>query len=160
MAKFRKKPVVVEAWPVIELIRLATHNWYGLPESVRDAYENAGKSGRGVGGWVFCPGCIYVPTLEGNMKAERDDWIICGTEGEFYPCKPAAFAATFVEAETPIDDQAETIERLIADGALEQPKLDHRYRLWLLSHGEPVWSTADKLDDEGAVPLYVLTRPS
>lgn len=35
------------------------------------------------------------PTLEGNMLASKGDWIIRGVQGEFYPCKPDIFAATY-----------------------------------------------------------------
>lgn len=34
---------------------------------------------------------LYIQTLEGRMKANPGDWIIRGTEGEFYPCKPSVF---------------------------------------------------------------------
>jgi hypothetical protein len=97
MAKFRKKPVVIEAWPVADLNRWAGNEWQQLPVSVREAYEK--------GGWVF--GVyekerrgIYVPTLEGSLFAAPDDWIIRGVKGEFYPCKPDIFAATY-EAVSP-----------------------------------------------------------
>ena len=39
-----------------------------------------------------------IETLEGQMKAVAGDWIIRGVEGEFYPCKPAIFAATYEPA--------------------------------------------------------------
>ena len=39
-----------------------------------------------------------IETLEGIMLARVGDWIIKGVAGEFYPCKPAIFAATY-EAE-------------------------------------------------------------
>lgn len=32
-----------------------------------------------------------IKTLEGTMTANYGDWIICGTEGELYPCKPSVF---------------------------------------------------------------------
>ena len=35
--------------------------------------------------------CIVIPTLEGEMKAHVGDWIILGTKGELYPCKPDIF---------------------------------------------------------------------
>lgn len=38
---------------------------------------------------------IYVPTLEGNLFAAPDDWIIRGVQGEFYPIKPGIFEATY-----------------------------------------------------------------
>lgn len=128
---YRKKPVVVEAWPVRELNRLAAHDWYGLPKVIQDDYES--KHPQGQGAWVFgalvetfscpcgaehgpkppgshCSQCgkklvvssrrgIFVPTLEGNLFADPDDWIIRGVKGEFYPCKPDIFAATYEKVE-------------------------------------------------------------
>lgn len=34
---------------------------------------------------------IRIETLEGIMVASIGDWIIKGTKGEFYPCKPDIF---------------------------------------------------------------------
>lgn len=34
---------------------------------------------------------INIQTLEGVMRASEGDWIIKGTVGEFYPCKPGVF---------------------------------------------------------------------
>ena len=36
-------------------------------------------------------------TLEGYMKASFGDYIIKGVKGEFYPCKPDIFQATYEE---------------------------------------------------------------
>jgi len=49
--EFRKKPVVIEAWPVRELNRCAQHDWYALPQCIRDDYES--KHPKGQGAWVF-----------------------------------------------------------------------------------------------------------
>jgi hypothetical protein len=38
---------------------------------------------------------FYVDTLEGRMTANRGDWLVLGTRGEFYPVKPEPFADTF-----------------------------------------------------------------
>jgi hypothetical protein len=38
---------------------------------------------------------IRIKTLEGTMMADLGDWIICGVQGEFYPCKPDIFEATY-----------------------------------------------------------------
>lgn len=55
--KFRKKPVIIEAYQTkVEII---------------------------------------IPTLEGNMKASKGDWIITGINGEQYPCKPDIFEKTY-----------------------------------------------------------------
>jgi hypothetical protein len=38
---------------------------------------------------------VIISTLEGNMAADPGDWIIKGVKGEFYPCKPDIFDATY-----------------------------------------------------------------
>ena len=40
---------------------------------------------------------VEIPTLEGTMRCDSGDWIICGVKGEFYPCKPDIFEATYEE---------------------------------------------------------------
>lgn len=40
---------------------------------------------------------LEIATLEGVMRAEPRDWVIKGVQGEFYPCKPDIFHATYVE---------------------------------------------------------------
>lgn len=85
--KYRKKPVVIQAWRTRDIIRDAAGDWKNLPERIRQMYDD---------GWVvFAPEAIYIKTLEGDMRAELDDWIICGVKGELYPCKPDIFAATY-----------------------------------------------------------------
>lgn len=77
--KFRKKPVVIEAVQFV---------------------GNFGEIEEFVGGDAeWREGELIVATLEGAMHASRGDWIVRGTEGEFYPVKPAAFAATFEAVE-------------------------------------------------------------
>lgn len=85
--KYRKKPVVVDAWRAGRLIQAAKYNWAHLPTVIAEAYDN--------GEVVFGTQALGIKTLEGEMRAEFDDWVIRGTEGELYPCKPAAFDATF-----------------------------------------------------------------
>lgn len=38
---------------------------------------------------------IVIPTLEGNMKAYAGDYIVCGVDGEFYPCRQDIFLKTY-----------------------------------------------------------------
>ena len=85
--KFRKKPVVVEAFqlPAEHDDADAFMRWAG---SV--GFENY-TSER--------DGSIAIDTLEGTMLASAGDWIIRGVKGEFYPCKPDIFAATYEPAE-------------------------------------------------------------
>lgn len=85
--KFRKKPVVIEAWPVNELLLHASDNWKALPESIRSAYEE--------GLVLFARASVEIRTLEGTMTGGIDDWIIKGVKGELYPCKPDIFDATY-----------------------------------------------------------------
>lgn len=40
----------------------------------------------------------YIITLEGDMEFRPGDWIIKGVKGEFYPCKPDIFTATYEPA--------------------------------------------------------------
>jgi hypothetical protein len=40
-------------------------------------------------------GALVIKTLEGNMLADKGDWIIKGVKGEFYLCKPDIFEATY-----------------------------------------------------------------
>ena len=42
---------------------------------------------------------ILIDTLEGVMKAKVGDYIIKGVHGEFYPCKPDIFEATYEPVE-------------------------------------------------------------
>lgn len=77
MAKFRKKPVVVEA------VQFTLHTMDQVEEFV------GGDLGEDKGGNTV------IATLEGAMKCSLNDWIIKGVKGEFYPCKPDIFAATY-----------------------------------------------------------------
>jgi hypothetical protein len=91
--KFRKKPVEVEAWTVKELNHLSATDFWKLPQPIINLYYEATL----VFGVLRDDGTrgIFVPTLEGAMFAAADDWIIKGVKGEFYPCKPDIFAATY-----------------------------------------------------------------
>ena len=83
--KFRKKPVVIEAWQ-------NTHTPRRMPLWLDDAFGTAKVHFAG-------GGCIDIYTLEGTMRADLHDWIICGVKGELYPCKPDIFEATYEVAE-------------------------------------------------------------
>lgn len=38
---------------------------------------------------------VIIHTLEGDLKANKGDYIITGADGEKYPCKPDIFAKTY-----------------------------------------------------------------
>lgn len=92
MARYRKKPVVVKAWPVNNLNYMAQHDFGGLPSSIQRAYD---KGDLIFSIWDGGSRGINVRTLEGIMYAGPDDWIIRGVQGELYPCKPDIFEATY-----------------------------------------------------------------
>lgn len=89
--KYRKRPVVIDAFLCKDLIRAASTSWKDLPECIARAYD--------VGGIVFCPHYITIKTLEGNMRADESDMVILGVKGELYPRKMDIFEATYEKAE-------------------------------------------------------------
>jgi hypothetical protein len=76
MTKYKKKPVVIEA------IRFIGSNY----EEIREF----------IGQNTLCSDLsIVISTLEGDMVAQKGDYIIKGVQGEFYPCKPDIFEETY-----------------------------------------------------------------
>ncbi len=94
MSKFRKKPVVIEAYQFLSETSEATTaypSWFiaALRDEVIKCID---------GDW-------YVQTLENGKLAPQHlitekDWIIQGVQGELYPCKPDIFEATYEPVET------------------------------------------------------------
>lgn len=80
--KYRKKPVVIEAF---RLGYDSEPEWFkedGMPYV--GVEDDDGKLSH-----------ILIDTLEGTMSAKRGDYIIKGVQGEVYPCKPDIFEATY-----------------------------------------------------------------
>jgi len=97
--KYRKKPVVIEA------VKLGWDTWNEVCDFVPIP--------------VFGKGCylddktlevlpesqtsytigLRINTPEGQMIARQGDYIIKGVKGEYYPCKPDIFEATYEEVE-------------------------------------------------------------
>lgn len=92
MGKYRKKPVVIEAWQVVGILNSAEKDWKSLPPCISEAYER--------GEVLFLPEMVQIKTLEGWMDGRRDAdaWIIKGVKGELYPCKGDIFEATYETA--------------------------------------------------------------
>ena len=80
MTKYRKKPVVIDS------IQWNGDNWNALVEFGCPCAQNKDDN-------------ILIPTLEGVMTANLGDYIIKGVQGEFYPCKPDIFEATYERVE-------------------------------------------------------------
>lgn len=84
MPKFRKKPVVIEAVQWTGDNREEMEKF--IPNTIL-AKKNAEEE-------------LAIGTLEGVMTASKNDWIIKGIHGEYYPCKPDIFEKTY----EPVDD--------------------------------------------------------
>lgn len=100
--KFRKKPVVIEAyqWKESDALNLRGKGWPNwLVAATRCAEDGADQ----IVTQSF-EGYATIKTLEGEMRADIGDWIIRGINGELYPCKPDIFAATYEPADAPVID--------------------------------------------------------
>lgn len=84
--KYRKKPVVIDAWPW-ELWPINGH-WYPVDSDTNPPCSQCGNP------WQDHR---TVPTLEGFHSACPGDFLICGVQGEYYPCKPEIFEQTYEE---------------------------------------------------------------
>lgn len=82
-SRYRKKPVVIEAMRYNGLNELQVAAWMG------PACDGAHTH----------PDGFAIRTFEGQMVARPGDWIIKGVKGEFYPCKPEIFEATYEAVE-------------------------------------------------------------
>lgn len=51
------------------------------------------------GGGASPAASLHIKTLEGMMHASPEDYIIRGINGEYYPCKPDIFYASYDVAE-------------------------------------------------------------
>jgi hypothetical protein len=83
MKQFRKKPIVIDA------IQLTQENFKGL---IDIAFTDSNLKNIGNDDVGFY---VLISTLEGDMKARWNDWIIKGVNGEIYPCKPDVFEKTY-----------------------------------------------------------------
>ena len=115
MPLYRKKPVMIEAYL-----------WDGGYESAMRIMEWSGQQvvmvDVGTGNET-----LSIKTLEGVMTGNKGDFIIRGTQGEYYPCKPVIFEDSYeelVEEEKPW--WAEQNERLITDEEYETYKLNEK----------------------------------
>lgn len=84
MAQYRKKPIIIEA------IQFNRNNYDEIRDFTNGEIQKLTIEKR-IGGIAFC----VVPTLEGEMIANENDYIIKGVKGKFYPCKPDIFEATY-----------------------------------------------------------------
>jgi len=91
--KYRKKPIVIEAVLASSII---IPSQSGKVMELPPPWVVDALVGRHI---VINPNCVFIKTLEGEMVAQPDDYIIQGIQGEIYPCKPDIFHATYDEVE-------------------------------------------------------------
>lgn len=80
--KYRKKPLVIEAI-----------QWNGKNTEAATKFIIDGGGDCFLARTIDTP--IYIKTLEGTIEANRNDWIIKGVNGEFYPIKDEIFKKTY-----------------------------------------------------------------
>ena len=90
MAKFRKKPVVIEAFRLNER-GLVAEDWFWDAVTRNDIITHC------FGKHEPDPAWCEIKTLEGTMIANTGDYIIQGVHGEIYPCKADIFQKTYTE---------------------------------------------------------------
>jgi len=83
MAKYRKKPVVIDAIRFTDSPDVLSYLSDFIGEKIAVDYTEPNNP------------VLKIDTLEGTMEASEGDYIIRGVQGEFYPCKPDIFEATY-----------------------------------------------------------------
>ena len=95
MGKYRKRPVVIEAFQMTNERRWDNSEW---PAWLHLAWNSKGE------GAMWCAkekpnDTLYLGTKEGAHVVSWNDWIIQGIQGELYPCKPDIFEQTYESVE-------------------------------------------------------------
>ena len=90
MAKFRKKPVIVEAITFNELVEYGKAHKANIVNGMPWSFEYYGHPITHEN-----DDCYLIPTLEGTMKLIRGDMLITGVNGEIYPCEIDIFKKTY-----------------------------------------------------------------
>ena len=109
--RYVKKPIEIEAVQLVGDAAFTAHvlEWmaangypmlvgdYTDPASLRYRDQADDDDSRPNKGVYIDPatGDLMIRTLEGDMRATYGDHVIQGVQGEFYPCKPDIFAATY-----------------------------------------------------------------
>jgi hypothetical protein len=83
MAKYRKKPVVIDAVQYDGNFRCLDIFSINDVGKFIIGYEDDGSP------------YLIIPTLEGGHKCSKGDYVIRGIKGEYYPCKPDIFEMTY-----------------------------------------------------------------
>jgi len=104
--KYRKRPIVIEAvqWSGCNHIEMEnflakqSDTQLPVPDNYTELYGGEFRLSLG-DNYAIQDGTLIIKTLEGQHAATIGDYIICGVAGEYYPCKPDIFIATYEEVE-------------------------------------------------------------
>jgi hypothetical protein len=88
--KYRKKPVVVDAFQLTDYVDMVAPDWFTEAVNKEDVFIDRSI----VDGAARIYGCT-VMTHEEQMRAKLGDYIIRGVNGELYPCKSDIFEKTY-----------------------------------------------------------------
>ena len=92
--KYRKKPIVIDAFQLHDPDSMDGIKAHDANDALCDWFASFDFTE-----WESTADGIHLPTLEGVMLASPGDYIIRGIQGEFYPCKPDIFEATYEKVE-------------------------------------------------------------
>jgi hypothetical protein len=92
MTEYRKKPIIINAiqntgeWkPIMNWLDNLAGGYAEIPFETHPVITRNED------------GSLAIETLEGVMRCDIGDWVICGVKGELYPCKPDIFEMTYEE---------------------------------------------------------------
>ncbi len=85
MGRYRKKPLVIEAWQFNGQRRNEWPDWL----------KNSGEITEMTSGDSTRPVSLIVKTREGSMRADLEDWVAKGVKDELYPIKPDIFVELY-----------------------------------------------------------------
>lgn len=146
--KYVKKPIVIEAIKVNHLNRKEVESFVGkeLTQVLEsDAAYQVGKYHP-----IFS---LVIETLEGNMLAHDGDYIIKGVKGEFYPCKPDIFKATYEKLSNESNDNSYSRK---SEDLLE--KYQTEYWQILRHHAYDIKMTIDAVEAYGNLMYSVVLK--
>lgn len=84
--RYRKKPVEIEAMQFNGLT-----DYMDIVQWMKDSGDTHALANE----VRYSTPIMLIQTLEGTMAANPGDWVIRGVKGDFYPCKPDIFEATY-----------------------------------------------------------------
>ncbi len=116
MAKFRKRPVEVEAVQLTE-----DADWEQIAKWCGGKLSNMELANTGEYETL-----LYMQTLEAKKHiACEGDWVIQGVRGEFYSCKPDIFEATY----EPVED--EVVPFRLCERGIEMFRVNPDFSIWI-----------------------------